>query len=183
MKIALTVNICTNDGIVNGAQGILHRIIYDIESPIEEIVNIDGEKSITLNKPSKYVIIELLNHKPGAYTNLPPNHVPVYPIKQRCKYKCKIRDGSDITREFQRFQLPVTPAFAITDFKCQGTTLKKVIVDLDGGKIGAGIYVMLSQVQKLNNIMILRPFDQSKLNVTIDPDLKKELKRLESIQK
>jgi hypothetical protein len=29
MKIALTVNICTADGLANGAQGILRQIIYD----------------------------------------------------------------------------------------------------------------------------------------------------------
>src|SRR3982751_2518036 len=29
MKVVLTVNICTNDGLANGAQGILRQIVYD----------------------------------------------------------------------------------------------------------------------------------------------------------
>ena len=57
--------------------------------------------------------------------------------------------------------------------------LKKAIINLNGGKTGAGTYVMLSQVWKLEDIMLLRPFDQTKLNVTIDPDLKKELECFE----
>ena len=31
MKIVLTLNICTNDGLANGAQGILQQIVYNEE--------------------------------------------------------------------------------------------------------------------------------------------------------
>ncbi|CAG8631728.1 15290_t:CDS:2, partial [Cetraspora pellucida] len=78
-----------------------------------------------------------------------------------------------------RIQLPVTPAFALTEFKCQGATIKKAIVNLNGSNIRSGIYVMLSRVQRLQDIMILQPFNQSKLNVAIEPNLKNELERLE----
>lgn len=182
MKIALTVNICTNDGMVNGAQGILRNIIYNSESSIQENQT-NNKKVITFDKPPKFVVIELLNNEPGSYEQLPPKHVPIYPIKRKCKYTCKTRDGSEITHEFQRIQLPITPAFALTEFKCQGTTLKKIIVDLEGGKIGAGVYVMLSRVKKLEDIVILRPFNQTKLNIKIDPDLKKEIERLKKYSK
>ncbi|CAG8851978.1 4084_t:CDS:2 [Racocetra persica] len=119
--------------------------------------------------------MELLNHKPGLYDNLPLNNVPIYPIKQKCKFTHKVKYVTKITREFQRTQLPITPAFALTEFKCQ--------VDLDGGKIGASVYVMLSRVQRLEDIMILRPFNRTKTNIMIDLDLEKELKRFEEISK
>ncbi|CAG8849543.1 3609_t:CDS:1, partial [Racocetra persica] len=47
----------------------------------------------------------------------------------------------------------------------------------------AGVYVMLSRVQRLKDIMMLRPFDQSKLNVTMDPDLKKKLDHFDECSK
>jgi hypothetical protein len=183
MKVALTVNICTNDGMANGAQGILREIIYDAAFPIMNNRSIDGKKDIILNKPPKYVVIEMLNHIPGLYDGLLPNHVPIYPIKRECQYTHNIQGGSKLTRKFQRTQLPITPGFAFTEFKCQGATLGKVVVDLHGGHIGAGIYVMLSRVQRLEDIMLLRPFDQSKLTFTIDSDLEKELKRFEECSK
>jgi hypothetical protein len=42
------------------------------------------------------------------------------------------------------------PAFAFTDYKCQGQTLGKVVVDLNEGT-SAGIYVMLSRVQRMED--------------------------------
>ncbi|CAG8622967.1 3960_t:CDS:1 [Diversispora eburnea] len=130
-----------------------------------------GKVKIIFDRPPKYIVIELLNCKPGLYDDLPPDNVLNYPVKQKYKYVCKTRNGSSINREFQKTQLPITPASAITEFKCQGTTLKKAIVGLDGGKIRAGVYIILSCVQKLKDVMILRPFNQTKLNITIDPNL------------
>lgn len=158
MKLALTVNIYVRDGMTNGAQGILQKIVYDNTTQVIESTDTNKTKNIIIDKPPKYIVIKLLNNTAGAYDSLPTNHVPIYPIKQKCKYTHKIENGSTITREFQRTQLPITPAFAFTEFKCQGATLEKAIIDLNDGNIRSGVYVMLSRVQKLQNIMILRPF-------------------------
>ena len=124
-------------------------------------------------------IFEKISHKPGLYDGLPSNHVPIYPIKRECQYVHKVKGDQDIIRKFQRTQLPITPAFAFTEFKCQGATLNKAIIDLNGGHNGAGVYVMLSRVQRLKDMMILRSFNQSKLNLTVDSHLQAELMRLE----
>lgn len=36
--------------------------------------------------------------------------------------------------------ISITPNFTITDFKCQGLMLDKSTIDLNGGKLGAGVY-------------------------------------------
>ncbi|CAG8717190.1 1585_t:CDS:2 [Cetraspora pellucida] len=77
IKVALTVNICTNNGMVNGAQGVLRNIVYDNEMLIKEDLNINNEEIVILNKPPKYVIVELLDYKPDLYEQLPPNHIPI----------------------------------------------------------------------------------------------------------
>ncbi|CAG8663122.1 15070_t:CDS:2 [Cetraspora pellucida] len=158
MRVALTINICTSDGMVNGSQGILCEIIYDTASSIVRNINNKGENIIIFDKLPKYIIIKLLNHKPNI-------------------------DGSNITHEFQRKQLPITLAFVITEFKCQKATLEKVIIDLDGGNKRAGIYVMLLQVQRIKDLMIFQPFNLLKLNAPVDSDLKKKLECLEECSK
>lgn len=176
MKIVFTVNVCTQDGLANGAQGILRQIVYDQDS-------IDRPssrgKEVVLKRPPKYVIVELISRRPGAYDNLPTNHVPVYPVKLACVHSIWRRDGSKIERTFQRFQLPLTPAFAFTDYKCQGQTLQKAIVDLAEGVSSTGMYVMLSRVRKLDDLLILRPFKESLLDIRVPRALCEEIKRLE----
>ena len=88
-------------------------------------------------------------------------------------------DGVKKEQNFQRIQLPLTPGFAFTDFKCQGQTLQKAVVDLGGGGTSTGIYVMLSRVQKLEDLLILRPFRENILNTPIPSALQAELKRLD----
>ena len=91
-----------------------------------------------LKKPPKYVVIELVDTTPG-----------INPVKRGCVYTVWRRDGTKIQKSFQRFQLPLTPAFAFTDYKCQGRTLQKVVIDLAGDNTSHGTYVMLSRVRKL----------------------------------
>src|SRR5262249_14422236 len=84
-----------------------------------------------------------------------------------------------IQYNFQRLQLPLTPAFAFTDYKCQGRTLQKAVVDLAESKSSTGLYVMLSRVQRLSDLLVLRPFNESLLDMKIPAALHEELKRLE----
>jgi len=177
MKVVLTVNICTVDGLANGAQGILRRIVYDDENV--DTASSQPGKAIVLKKPPKYVVLELLGRSSGQYDGLPANHVPVYPVKRGCTYMFWRQDGSKIQRRFQRLQIPLAPAYAFTDYKCQGQTLKKVIVDLAADSAGNGAYVMLSRVQRLEDLLILRPFKESTLDIRLSPGLRAELKRLE----
>lgn len=68
MKVALTVNFFTKDGLANGAQGILRQVIYDQESI--DYTNSRG-KDVVLKKAPKYVVVELIGGTPGAYDSLP----------------------------------------------------------------------------------------------------------------
>ncbi|OSC97380.1 hypothetical protein PYCCODRAFT_1334713, partial [Trametes coccinea BRFM310] len=67
----------------------------------------------------------------------------------------------------------------ITAHKSQGQTFKHIIVDLAGCIGSEAPYVMLSRATSLNGIIILRPFDKSKITCRPSEDLRKELRRLE----
>ena len=112
MKVVLTVNVCTNDGLANGAQGILRQIVYG-QDTIDRSCSRQG-KTIVLREPPKYVVVELTSGSHGAYDGLPENHVPICPTKLGC-VRTIWHQGSKLTKRFQRFQLPLTPAFAFTE--------------------------------------------------------------------
>src|SRR5436190_23853476 len=66
-----------------------------------------------------------------------------------------------------RYQVPVTPAWAITDYKVQGSTYDAVTLDLHRQSMGSkdtsshkrycSFYVQLSRVRSLQGLFLLQP--------------------------
>ena len=63
-----------------------------------------------------------------------------------------------------RRQFPLTAAYAFTDYRSQGQTINKVIVDIGAPPTGEptpfNAYVALSRSQGRDSIRLLRPFDE-----------------------
>ena len=86
----------------------------------------------------------------------------------------------------KRKALPLIPAYSMTTHKSQGQTLSKIIIDLvmpPAPVEVASIYVPLSRVKRLNELLIVRPFDFTALQVKPTTAQREELKRLERIAK
>lgn len=124
---------------------------------------IDLPTYILVRLPSKSQIIQI----PG----LPENVVPIWPES----FRYDVGHG----RWAKLRQFPVTLAYAITDFKCQGQTYEWLRVDIKKPQTGAASvmspYVQLSRVQSLQRLSILRPFDPDDLRVPIPKELIEEL--------
>ncbi|CAG8584117.1 10214_t:CDS:2, partial [Scutellospora calospora] len=118
-----------------------------------------------------------------SYENLYLNHVPIYPVKRACLYTIWKLDGTKSQCQFQRFQLPLTLAYAFTDYKCQGRTLDKAVIDLSNANTYNSTYVILSRICRLNDLLFLHPFDESLLNMNLPPTLSAEIKYLEECAK
>ncbi|KAI0037271.1 hypothetical protein FA95DRAFT_1463808, partial [Auriscalpium vulgare] len=106
MRVMITENLSMGHGVVNGSEGTVVKISYREGE--------DGERSATC----AYV------HIPDCGMNmvgLPQDVVPIFPVKTIFEF-----EGHRIRRQ----QLPVLPAYAYTDYKSQGRSLDKVIVDL-----------------------------------------------------
>ena len=85
-------------------------------------------------------------------------------------------------------QFPVTLAYAITDYKCQGETYSDgLLTDLQKPPIGstqaASLYVQLSRVRSLDQLSIMRDFDPDELRKPLSADLIKELEWEEEMDK
>lgn len=82
-------------------------------------------------------------------------------------------------------QFPVTLAYVITDYKCQGQTYHFVIADLKkpirGGSPAASLYVQLSRCRCLNNLSIMRPFQAEELRTPLSNELLAELEWQENL--
>src|SRR5438046_7826894 len=77
-------------------------------------------------------------------------------------------------------QFPITLAYAITDYKCQGQMFRWVVVDLKKPNGGysptSSPYVHLSRAKTLASLSILHPFHPAELRTPLSKDLMAELK-------
>ncbi|CAF5112884.1 unnamed protein product, partial [Rotaria sp. Silwood1] len=84
----------------------------------------------------------------------------------------------------KRKALPLIPAYSMTTHKSQGQTLGKIVVDLvmpPGPLEVASVYVPLSRVKRLDDLLILRAFEFATLQLQPSTAQIAELKRLDKI--
>jgi hypothetical protein len=103
---------------------------------------------------------------PGSKVKIGDFPVGVIPIRPSSITFTVPKSKPKISATFKQF--PVTLAYAITDYKCQGETycdglLTDLRTPLTGSTEAASLYVQLSRVQSLQQLSILRDFDAEEL--------------------
>ncbi|EGO28390.1 hypothetical protein SERLADRAFT_346323, partial [Serpula lacrymans var. lacrymans S7.9] len=90
---------------------------------------------------------------------LPVDIVPIIPSTTQFKYTPTLTGiASGKSYSIVCTQLPLLPAYAYTDYKVQGQSLKKVILDLTGCRSLQSVYIMLSCATSLAGVAIMRLF-------------------------
>ncbi|CAF1465951.1 unnamed protein product [Rotaria sp. Silwood1] len=196
MPILLTENVATELGLSNGTQGIFHKLVYD--EPPEDVRYQD--KNFPLNTKfitqPKYALVEFPGCKlDDKLPELQSKIVPIAISEQTFLFDAKellpenVAKAAKINKKttkltIKRKALPLIPAYSMTTHKSQGQTLGKIIVDLvmpPGPLEVASVYVPLSRVKRLDDLLIMRPFDFATLQVTPSTPQIAELKRLDKI--
>ena len=162
MPVMITQNYDVENGIVNGCIGTLQKVNYMIDN--------DGYRHATS------CIIRTESISGSCLPHLNNHEIAVLEDESTLTFT---HPYSHIHSSFQRNQLPITPAFAITAHKSQGNTLPSAILDLESCLTTEAVYVMLSRIQKSNDFRILRPFHIKKINTRCSEDLRREFRRLE----
>ncbi|KIL55389.1 hypothetical protein M378DRAFT_90953 [Amanita muscaria Koide BX008] len=112
--------------------------------------------------------------------DLPENIVPVFPAENKLWLQLAQK-----TVTVTRRQIPLTPAYAFTDYRAQGQTLKHVIVDLGRPPSGRltpfNAYVALSRSSGRDTIRLLRDFDEQLFTTAPSEALEEEDQRLERL--
>jgi hypothetical protein len=108
--------------------------------------------------------------------------MPVFPLERSIAIK-----GYSIRRK----QVPVCPAFCLTDYKVQGATLTSAILDLKDDPKARGqdhhrkycsIYVQLSRLKSLIGLNLLQTIGMRDIQFRPDPQLLTEMKRLQNLE-
>jgi ATP-dependent exoDNAse (exonuclease V) alpha subunit len=174
--VMVTLNIHTDLDITNGVHGVIEGIVLDER---EHQIGLN-ETSVHLHYPPRYVLVKLLQTKAAQLPGLAENVIPISPVT---KMFTIMKDRSQIT--VHRTQLPLKLAFAFTDYRAQGQSLKPVIVDIGPPPYGHltpfNIYMALSRGTDRANIRLLRDFDESLLQQHPSEYLRIEDQRLQNL--
>jgi len=177
MKVAVTENLAFDSRIVNGTEGVIVDIKYEEEDgrryAVVAFVYVEGCGISVPNLELGYPL------SPEDKARLLPDVVPIFPTGT--SLKCDHINHPDLGGSFSRRQLPLVPAYAFTDYKSQGRTFERAIVDLDSAR-RQGVYVMLSRVKSLVGLAILRWFPESKIYSQLSEELREELTRLDVLE-
>jgi ATP-dependent exoDNAse (exonuclease V) alpha subunit len=96
----------------------------------------------------------------------------------------KLESNRQPILSIKRRALPLVRAYCITTHKSQGQTLNKVVIDLklpnETDDIAA-VYVSLSRVKRLDDLMILRHFDHKVLLIKPGKSQLAEIERLDKL--
>jgi hypothetical protein len=104
--------------------------------------------------------------------------MPIFPIERSISVK-----GLSVRRK----QIPICPAFCLTDYKVQGSTLSAAILDpkndtarrgQDSHRKYCSLYVQLSRLRSFEGLHLLQKITTDDLRFSPDPDLIVEMERL-----
>ena len=176
-SVMVTLNINTDLDVANGVRGRIEAIVMDQR---EQMMATTDTHSLRLRYPPRYVLVKLDRTKATSLEGLSPNVIPVVPVK---KSFTLTKDGIKMT--VNRTQLPLTLAYAFTDYRSQGQTLSPVIVDIGPPPYGHltpfNIYVTLSRGTGRTNIRLLRDFNHTLLQQHPSEYLRLEDDRLQRL--
>ena len=181
MTILVTQNINTDLDITNGARGVIVSIVLH---PEEVLTSNDAQ--IKLQHLPAYILVRMERTRLGALDGLTDSVIPIEPVIQKMQIKVETEEGQLVTRIVARSQFPVTPCYAFTDYRSQGQTVHRAIVDIAtpaSGRLSLfNLYVMLSRVASRDCIRILRDFkNECFLDNSFPAELKEEEDRLWSL--
>ncbi|KAJ2912091.1 hypothetical protein MD484_g8323, partial [Candolleomyces efflorescens] len=193
MKVMVVTNISTEADMANGTRGIIEDIWIDPDEPGTGWTGQNGvttpEMDLVRTEDGAYILSKLplvIFFRPDEPTNLKfpglePGIIPItpssdsFPVTTAAKYKTTIL----------RRQYALTGAYAFTDFKAQGQTLEKAIVDIatppGGRQTPFNIYVALSRGRGRDSLRILRNFDHELFTRHPSEELRSEMARLEEL--
>ena len=152
--LLVTGNINLDTDLANGARGgIVDIVLHPDSEPA-----VDSRKSVTqLQYPPSIILVKLAKTRTTGTES-------VVPIRRNIHISRKGTTNTSISTTVHEVQLPVTAAYACTDYRAQGQTLDTVIVDLatppTGGLNLFSLYVALSRSRGRKGIRILRDFDE-----------------------
>ncbi|CAF3090555.1 unnamed protein product [Rotaria sp. Silwood2] len=193
MPVILTQNVAIELGLINGMNGIFRQLVYEEDSVSTEILSETFPSNTQYIRKPSYALVEIVKSKIECnLEQLQSNLIPIPLMEQTFridiadvlpKYK-RPKSNRKAILSVKRRALPLVPAYCITTHKIQGQTLSNVVIDLklpnETDDIAA-IYVPLSRVKRLADLIILRHFDFTILTMKPSKSQLAEIERLDKL--
>jgi hypothetical protein len=180
MEVIVTNNIAVDLDITNGARGHITEIILDKREP-----PLGNEPIVHLVKMPLCIMVKFHSTRASTLAGLEEKVVPIEPMVTRTDVRMDIGGKKTKARPVIRHQFPITPAYAFTDYRSQGQTISRALVDLakpPSGKLTHfSVYVALSRSAGRDTIRLLREFDETVIRNSFDAELALEDERLERL--
>lgn len=193
MPVIITQNIAIELGLINGVNGIFRQLVYHADSVSTNGLSATFPSDTQYVHKPLYALVEITKSKLECdLEKLQSKLIPIPVIEQTFRVDiADILPKDSSTRSHQkkilsikRRALPLVPAYCITTHKSQGQTLNRVVIDLklpnETDDIAA-VYVPLSRVKRLDDLVILRHFEQKVLLMTPSKSQDTEMKRLDKL--
>ena len=132
---------------------------------------------ILCTKPPACVLFQRDNSNHSKFDGLDAKIIPVFPLE---------RSNTVKGRSLRRRQVPMRPAFSLTDYKVQGSTLMTAVLDLKDNPTSKGdhhkkycsTYVQLSRLRSLDGLHLLQRIDMDDFRFRSDIQLLSKMERL-----
>ena len=164
MIVVHTANVDVEDGLTNGATGVVKEIDFRMEGtnrPSIIWVLFDDPR---VGRTTREKYRKLYN------SSINTNWTPVFDVQRTFIVNYKT---------YQRIQFPLTPASGKSVWKAEGATVDRVVVDLSQEKTIRKIphihYVALSRVKRLKTLYIL---NMNEASMALDDEVNVEMHRL-----
>jgi hypothetical protein len=141
------------------------------------------ELYILCTKPPACVLFQREHSKNSKFEDLEAKVIPVFPLERSITVK-----GYSVRRR----QVPMCPAFSLTDYKVQGSTLTTAALDLkhdpsakgqDAHKKYCSNYVQLSRLRSSEGLHLLQSITMEDLQFRPDDRLLLEMDRLKELER
>ncbi|CAF4016579.1 unnamed protein product [Rotaria sordida] len=193
MPVILTQNIAIELGLINGINGIFRQLVYQSDSVSADVLSEIFPKNTQYIHRPLYALIEIAKSKVDSnLEELQPKLIPIPVMEQTFRVDIsdilpkdkKPKSNRKAILSIKRRALPLVPAYCITTHKSQGQTLNKVVIDLklpNETEDIAAVYVSLSRVKRLADLIILRQFDYKVLLIKPSKSQVTEMERLDQL--
>ena len=193
MPVILTQNIAIELGLINGMNGIFRQLVYEESSVSTDAVSETFPNNTQYIHRPLYALVEITKSTIECnFEQLQPNIVPIPLMEQTFRVDIadilpkdkRLKANRKATLSIKRRALPIVPAYSITTHKSQGQTIKNVVIDLklpNENDDLASIYVPLSRVKRLADLIILRHFEYKVLLMKPSKSQTAEMERLDKL--
>ncbi|KAG9074974.1 hypothetical protein FRC06_010349 [Ceratobasidium sp. 370] len=121
MQVMVTFNIETDLDVANRAQGVIEESFLTVGS-IFRVNSPKYQGKVALRYPPECILVRLNRTKAQRLPELAEGVIPIVPMEQ--KYDLQQKDGKN--KQVTRRQLPMTTAYAFTDYRSQGQTITQL---------------------------------------------------------